>query len=1331
MKKRLSILLLCLLLVAACGMVPAGAEDASADLPQAHYGDYLTINNVYDMGGCYSMQGVAVDANNYSYCVKINGSDNNAFVTRLDNSTGARTYLTNAATGTYYFTNLGHANALDMVSVNGKQNLFVTGGSTLVRLTLSGTTLTTAGTYTATLNGQSASMTAVQIMAASNTQVKVMVKSGRTLYTGTLDPRASSGVIELTKLCTLNVSEIRLKGSVIDFSKFTQQGFDYHDGKVFLPLTGNAYAETINYSIVAVYDLEGASGEVKNDPSLSFRVVSGTYPGLFEIEDVEVCPKTGRLYFSVQRRKSASETDYDAVCHFYGYQYNPAMSTIGAADYRWETVDNELISVTDGGNVFNTPERFHGDINNNVMSQSIFSLRRSVVLNHDAPWVVEWKSSGNFSGGSMMLATARSWGVTDAAYLFRHENSNFIAFGAWNGSQHNNYGLTLSDHGIDGTAEHTYRLTNKIASDGSNMIYLSVDGVELGAMNNYYINATAQKTTSNWVSGKDFTFSYIGSYGHPMNNAELSYLQIWANGTPDTPDQYRWETTGDKLTSVGGYTENKPNMYKGTLTDGVYSGAAYRMDKAIVLMHDRPWSVEWQSDGGLTGGTFLLASSNGGNTRNAPFLFRYTDSGLLALGYRSAEGHQNFGVQLSDYSINGSEPHTYRLSNRVFSDGSNMVYLYVDDVEISAMNNYYVGINSQGTTSDWLNGKDLVFDYVGNSNYPLNGTMSYLQVNEQKQTHTVTFVDHNGVVLSTGEYREGQMPGLPADPVREESDTHRYTFSGWSPEVKAVTGDAVYMATYTAEPKKFTVTFVDENGTMISVAGVAYGTYPTAPEAPQKAGDAQYTYTFAGWSPALGPVEGPTTYTATYTATVNTYTVIFKDGDDNIICTQQVPYGSVATMPEDPVKAPTAQYTYTFAGWNRNFTPITENTTYIATFTGRVNQYTITFVNADGTVVSSQQVKYGEMPTLPADPTKAPTAEYTYTFAGWSPTVVSVTGAATYTATYTAALVNPPKIIPTYPTLAFEDEILYNVYFTVENLSNVPLKDMGLAIFKTRDANGTVDNALEVIPGAVSSNGQYVVHTNGIPAKNLGDAVYFRVYAKRSDGIYVYSDVLGYNAVAYAKTVLNQSGFSAKDKALVVAMLNYGAAAQSYFGYRTDSLMNSFLTAEQQALISGYNSSMVSPVVTVSNSKIGGFVRTGGFSDMHPAVAFEGAFAINYYFTPSMATDSGMTLYYWDLETYSNVGVLTTQNATGSVKMDVDADGVYTAAVTGISAKQIDQTIFVAGVYQSGGKVYCTGVIAYSLGRYCLNFTSNGSAMQPFAQATVIYGYYAKAYFAS
>ena len=164
--KRTIALLLCLVLVGTLVLheVPkAQAADYLTSLPQLHYGDYGTVNIVHDQGSCYSMQGMATDAN-YTYCAKIGGNDEIACIVRLAKADGAKTIMTNASNGGYYFYNLGHANALDIVKINGVQQMFVATGATLVRLTMSGTTLTTAGTYTFTYNGATTNTTAVQIM---------------------------------------------------------------------------------------------------------------------------------------------------------------------------------------------------------------------------------------------------------------------------------------------------------------------------------------------------------------------------------------------------------------------------------------------------------------------------------------------------------------------------------------------------------------------------------------------------------------------------------------------------------------------------------------------------------------------------------------------------------------------------------------------------------------------------------------------------------------------------------------------------------------------------------------------------------------------------------------------------------------------------------------------------------------------------------------------------------------------------------------------------------------------------------------------------------------
>lgn len=136
------------------------------------------------------------------------------------------------------------------------------------------------------------------------------------------------------------------------------------------------------------------------------------------------------------------------------------------------------------------------------------------------------------------------------------------------------------------------------------------------------------------------------------------------------------------------------------------------------------------------------------------------------------------------------------------------------------------------------------------------------------------------------------------------------------------------------------------------------------PAEPTKPSTEAGRYEFLGWFYSDGSIfdfnkiaknEDVNVY-AKFSFVKNSFTVMFQDDDGTPIkvngkTTQEVNYGDAAIEPKKPTKEG-----YTFAGWDKDFTNITENVTIKAIYT--VNEYTITYKSL-GEVISTSKAQFG------------------------------------------------------------------------------------------------------------------------------------------------------------------------------------------------------------------------------------------------------------------------------------------------------------------------------------------------------------------------------------
>ena len=126
---------------------------------------------------------------------------------------------------------------------------------------------------------------------------------------------------------------------------------------------------------------------------------------------------------------------------------------------------------------------------------------------------------------------------------------------------------------------------------------------------------------------------------------------------------------------------------------------------------------------------------------------------------------------------------------------------------------------------------------------------------------------------------------------------------------------------------------------------------------------------------------------------IPSFTVEFKDGDGHTLYTQKVlENGEAEYIGKTPTKTSTEQYHFEWNGWDRALKPIMEDTVITATFNSILREYTATFIDSNTeTVISTQKVKYGQIPVEPP---------YPEGHNAWDPVVKEIKGDTTYRSIY-------------------------------------------------------------------------------------------------------------------------------------------------------------------------------------------------------------------------------------------------------------------------------------------------------------------------------------------
>lgn len=324
-------------------------------------------------------------------------------------------------------------------------------------------------------------------------------------------------------------------------------------------------------------------------------------------------------------------------------------------------------------------------------------------------------------------------------------------------------------------------------------------------------------------------------------------------------------------------------------------------------------------------------------------------------------------------------------------------------------------------------------------------------------------------------------------------------------------------------------------------------------------------------------------------------------------------------------------------------------------------------------------------------------------------------------------------------TLNLESEIHYNILFTLNGFDMSQIKEIYLLKFFNKPASLDISELGDedlCLTGYffMDMYGMYTIRSEGIPAENMVDDGWYRICVETIDGQLTYSNRIKFSAKIYSERALSDPNATEGIKDLCVALMNYGAAAQLQFAYKTDTLMNDFLSVSDRARVEAFDAKMIDERIVADKDKHGEFANANLsiFSSGYTAnLSLLGAIKmnVNIAYNAGDVTESGFLV--WNQNTYLNCDVLTRENCESIVPCE--PDGVIELEYAGLAAKDMDKTFFICGYVLVDGVYHYTGVVRFSIDFYADKVIKNpgthSSTMVDLAKFMVVYGEYANKYF--